>query len=35
MGDYDNRKARTELGWRPRPMDKSLEEAATWFKENA
>lgn len=35
MGDYDNSKARTELGWQPRPMDESLEEAATWFKENA
>jgi dihydroflavonol-4-reductase len=35
MGDYDNSKARTELGWQPRPMDESLKEAAAWFKENA
>ena len=34
MGDYDNSKARSELGWRPRPMDESLREAAIWFKEN-
>jgi nucleoside-diphosphate-sugar epimerase len=34
MGDYDNSKARTELGWQPRPMDESLQEAAAWFKEN-
>lgn len=35
MGDYDNTKARTELGWQPRPMDESLKEAAIWFKANA
>jgi dihydroflavonol-4-reductase len=34
MGEYDNSKARSELGWKPRPMDESLKEAATWFKEN-
>ena len=34
MGDYDNSKARSELGWEPRPMDESLKEAAIWFKEN-
>jgi dihydroflavonol-4-reductase len=34
MGDYDNSKARSELGWQPRPMDESLKEAAIWFKEN-
>jgi len=34
MGDYDNSKARSELGWEPRPMDESLREAAIWFKEN-
>ena len=34
MGDYDNSKARRELGWEPRPMDESLKEAAIWFKEN-
>ncbi len=35
MGDFDNGKARRELGWQPRPMDESLKEAATWFKEHA
>jgi dihydroflavonol-4-reductase len=35
MGDFDNSKARSELGWQPRAMDESLEEAALWFKENA
>ena len=35
MGDYDNRKAKNELGWQPRPMDESLKEAAAWFQENA
>ena len=34
MGDYDTSKARGELGWEPRSMDESLQEAATWFKEN-
>ena len=35
MGDFDNRKARIELGWRPRPMEVSLREAAWWFKQHA
>ena len=35
MGDFDNEKARTELGWQPRPMDESLREAAIWFRGNA
>lgn len=35
MGDFDNSKARNELGWQPRPMDESLKEAAIWFKANA
>lgn len=34
MGDFDNTKARTELGWQPRPMEESLREAATWFRDN-
>jgi dihydroflavonol-4-reductase len=34
MGDYDTSKARSELGWKPRPMEESLKEAAIWFKEN-
>lgn len=34
MGDYDNSKAKVELGWEPRSMDESLREAATWFKAN-
>jgi dihydroflavonol-4-reductase len=34
MGDYDTSKARSELGWEPRPMEESLKEAAIWFKEN-
>jgi nucleoside-diphosphate-sugar epimerase len=34
MGAYDNSKARNELGWQPRPMDASIEEAALWFKTN-
>lgn len=35
MGDFDNTKARTELGWQPRPIEQSLREAAIWFRENA
>lgn len=35
MGEHDNSKARNELGWQPRPMDESLQEAAAWFEENA
>jgi len=35
MGDYDNTKARTELGWQPRPMDESLKEAVIWFRGHA
>ncbi len=34
MGDFDNSKARHELGWEPRPMDESLREAAIWFQQN-
>lgn len=34
MGDCDNSKARRELGWKPRPIDESLREAAIWFAEN-
>ncbi|MGB5811012.1 MAG: NAD-dependent epimerase/dehydratase family protein [Polyangiales bacterium] len=32
MGDFDNTKARTELGWNPRPMDDSLRDAVVWFQ---
>ena len=35
MGDYDNSKAKDELGWRPRPIEESQKEAAIWFKQNA
>jgi len=31
MSDFDSTKARTELGWTPRPMEESVEEAAAWF----
>ncbi len=31
MKDFDNSKARAELGWRPRPMEESIREAAEWF----
>lgn len=34
MGDYDNTKARNELGWEPRPMEESLKEAVAWFQED-
>ena len=31
MSDFDNTKARTELGWNPRSMEESVKEAAAWF----
>ncbi len=34
MADFDNGKARRELGWEPRPLEESLEEAVTWFQQN-
>jgi dihydroflavonol-4-reductase len=31
MSDFDSTKARTELGWTPRPMEESIKEAADWY----
>lgn len=31
MKDFDITKARTELGWVPRPMEESIREATDWF----
>jgi len=33
--DYDNAKARTELGWNPRPVAEAVREAARWFRDHA
>jgi nucleoside-diphosphate-sugar epimerase len=35
MGDFDNSKARKELGWEPQPLTRSFEEAARWFQQNS
>ncbi len=32
LGEYDNSKARSELGWEPRPVEESIVECARWFK---
>jgi dihydroflavonol-4-reductase len=34
MGDFDNSKARRELGWEPRPFEESIREAVLWFQQN-
>jgi len=34
MGDFDNSKARRELGWEPRPFEQSIREAVLWFRQN-
>lgn len=34
MKDYDNSKAKKELGWQPRPMEESIREAVEWFRKN-
>jgi len=34
MGDFDNGKARRELGWEPRPFEESIREAVHWFQHN-
>ena len=34
MGEFDTTKARTELGWEPRPMDDVIREAAAYFLAN-
>ena len=34
MKNFDTRKARTELGWQPRPMEESIREAVDWFKQH-
>ena len=34
MQDYDNAKARKELGWQPRPMEESIREAVAWFRKH-
>ncbi len=34
MKDYDNSKAKRELGWRPRPMEESIREAVEWFEKD-
>jgi nucleoside-diphosphate-sugar epimerase len=31
---FDSTKARTELGWNPRPVEESLAEGARWFVSN-
>jgi dihydroflavonol-4-reductase len=33
-GDFDNSKARRELGWEPRPFEESIREAVEWFQHN-
>ncbi len=35
VGDFDNTKARTELGWNPRPAQEAIAEAARWFHNGA
>jgi dihydroflavonol-4-reductase len=35
MGDFDNSKARQELGWEPRPFEESIREAVLWFQHNS
>jgi dihydroflavonol-4-reductase len=35
MKDYDNRKAMAQLHWKPRPFEKSVEEAVRWFQDQA
>ncbi len=32
LNEYDNTKARTELGWDPRPAEESIIECARWFR---
>ena len=32
--EYDNIKAKTELGWNPRPAEESVIECARWFRDN-
>ncbi len=32
LNEYDNSKARNELGWSPRPAEESIKECARWFK---
>jgi dihydroflavonol-4-reductase len=34
MGDFDNSKARRELGWEPRPFEESIRDAVLWFQHN-
>jgi dihydroflavonol-4-reductase len=34
MGDFDNSKARRELGWEPTPFEESIREAVLWFQQN-
>jgi dihydroflavonol-4-reductase len=34
MKDFDTSKARSELGWQPRPMEDSIREAVDWFKQH-
>lgn len=34
MKDYDNSKARRELGWQPRPMEESIRAATEWFRQH-
>jgi dihydroflavonol-4-reductase len=31
--DFDNQKARNELGWNPRPVAESIREGARWFRD--
>jgi dihydroflavonol-4-reductase len=32
LKDYDNSKARKELGWNPRPVEESITECARWYQ---
>ncbi len=34
LKEYDNSKARKELGWDPRPVEESIIECARWFKDH-
>lgn len=35
MKDFDNSKARTELGWQPGPLEESIREAVDWFRQHS
>ncbi len=35
MSDFNNNKAREELGWQPHPIEESFKEATDWFRNNS